>query len=329
MNSIVSDTNYTEAQTTLLRKLKLFQTQVQSEANISIDRFRELEQLFAAFRQKVTEQYPAHAEQHQKLRDSFKEAFRPFSGASEMNQRVLKWPMGYPGDHITLEHIYRSAPISDNAFGKYMDLFLYSRTLGIGIRERKNTLHDVLHKEFQARSEKTFRVLNIGCGSCRELYDFGLQLNDFPAKITCTDFDSAALQFSKESLMSRGINLDHFTFLEMNVLKLVSSAFVQQKLGTFDVIYSAGLFDYIQDKGITKIFGSLFKNLSPGGIIIAPFKDAEYYDTFDYYWLCNWTAFYQRTKREVQDLLIDSVPQAKMEVMSTPTPSINFFILRK
>ncbi len=329
MNSIVSDTHYTEVQTTFLRKLKLFQTQVESETNISIDRFRELEQLFDAFRQKVTEQYPAHAEQHQKLRDSFKEAFRPFSGASKMNQRVLEWPMGYPGDHITLEHIYRSTPISDNAFGKYMDLYVFSRALGVGIRERKNQLHNVLRKEFQVRSGKSFRVLNIGCGSCRELYDFGLQLNDFPAEITCSDFDTAALQFSRESLLSRGINLDHFRFREMNVLKLVSSTYMQEELGSFDVIYSAGLFDYIQDKGITKIFRSLFENLNPGGIIIAPFKDADYYDTFDYYWIGNWTAFYQRTKREVQDLLINSVPEAKMEILSTPTPSINFFMLRK
>jgi extracellular factor (EF) 3-hydroxypalmitic acid methyl ester biosynthesis protein len=329
MNSIVSDIHYKEVQSAFLRKLESFQAQVQNESDISIDRFRELEQIFAAFRQKVTVQYPAHADQHQKLRDSFKEAFRPFSGASEMNQRVLEWPMGYPGDHITLEHIYRSAPVSDNAFGRYMDLYVFSRTLGVGIRERKNQLHNVLRQEFQVRSGKSFRVLNIGCGSCRELYDFGLELNDFPAEITCTDFDSAALQFSKESLMSRGINLDHFTFREMNVLKLVSSTYMQEELGSFDVIYSAGLFDYIQDKGITKIFGSLFENLNPGGVIIAPFKDADYYDTFDYYWIGNWTAFYQRTKREVQDLLTDSIPKAKMEIMSTPTPSINFFILRK
>jgi len=329
MNSIVSEAPYKEAQTAFLEQLEQFQTQVQDEADISIDRFRKLEQLFDAFRQKVTERFPAHADAHQPLRESFKEAFRPFSGASQMNQRVLNWPMGYPGDHITLEHIYRSAPISDNAFGKYMDLYVFSRTLGVGIRERKNQLHNVLRQEFQVRSEKPFQVLNIGCGSCRELYDFGLQLNDFPAEITCTDFDAAALQFSKESLLSRGIDLDQFTFREMNVLKLVSSSFLQKELGTFDIIYSAGLFDYIQDKGITKIFSSLFENLHPGGIIIAPFKDADYYDTFDYYWLCNWTAFFQRTKREVQDLLTDSVPKAKMEIMSTPTPSINFFMLRK
>ena len=36
MNSVVSDTHYTEAQNTFLRKLELFQARVQSEAEISI-----------------------------------------------------------------------------------------------------------------------------------------------------------------------------------------------------------------------------------------------------------------------------------------------------
>ena len=193
------------------------------------------------------------------VRHTFKQQYYDFAKHSVLNSRVIDWPKGYQGDNITLEYLYKGYPVSEDLFGQYIDLYTISRTLGVGVRERKEKLKDILTKEmFQRDQTKFLSVLNIGCGSSKELYEIGVRLNDFNGKITCVDFDSEALNFSEITLASRMIDMKKFEFIKLNVLKLVDAQYMESTLGKFELMYSVGLFDYIQDKGIIKLFQSLF-----------------------------------------------------------------------
>lgn len=328
MNQLTTKTVIEASIELFFSDLNRFQNKVNQEAKLSVQEFKKLEKLFARLESDIKHSN-LPPEVLEKQKQAFKRDYLKFASASEMQLRVIDWPMGYPGDHLTLENIYKSLPMSPTTFGKYLDWYLFSRTLGIGIRERKNFLSDQLKENLAIHNHPDAKVLNLGCGSCRELYQLGLSLNEFQGTIHCTDFDEEALSFSYQTLASRGIDLDRINFQELNVLKLVSPEFMQKQFGTFDIIYSAGLFDYIKDKGLNKIFRSLYNNLREGGTIIAPFKDAHYYNTFDYHWICNWNAFYQRSQKEVLELLSRSMPMAKIKIMPTKTRSINFFIIQK
>jgi len=65
------------------------------------------------------------------------------------------------------------------------------------------------------------------------------------------------------------------------------------------VIYSVGLFDYLDDNTLIRLLSSLYESLSPGGKLIASFKDCRRYSTFIYHWLINWNGFLQRTEEDV------------------------------
>ena len=263
-------------------------------------------------------------------KSEFKEMYYPFAKQSVLNTRILEWPKGYQGDNDTLEHLYKGYPISENLLGKYIDLYAISRTLGVGIRERKEKLKDLLVKEMFSHKTPSFKnILNVGCGSSKELYDIGLQLNELNGKITCIDFDADALHFSEVTIASRQIDMKKFDFKKLNVLKLIDHEYMYNTLGKFDIIYSVGLFDYIQDKGLLKIFESLFLNLNNNGKIIASFKDSDHYSTFDYHWLGNWDGFYQRTKAEVLQLLQEALPGIKIQVVNSAIKAINYFIIEK
>ncbi|MBK7882427.1 MAG: class I SAM-dependent methyltransferase [Chitinophagaceae bacterium] len=261
---------------------------------------------------------------------AFKHQYYEFAKHSVLNTRILEWPKGYQGDNETLEYLYKGYPVSDNLLGKYIDLYAISRTLGVGIRERKEKLKELLVKEFFSADNISFKnILNIGCGSSKELYEIGVQLNKLNGKITCVDFDQDALNFSEITLSSRMIDMKKFDFKRLNVLKLVDPQFMLSNLGKFDIIYSVGLFDYIQDKGLIKIFKTLYANLNDGGKIIASFKDCNHYSNFDYHWLGNWDGFYQRTKAEAIQLLQKSIPGAEIEISKSTIEAINYYIIKK
>ncbi len=307
-------------------ELKDFENSIFPDEAVDFSKWNDFQNIFQRMTDKF-ERYQFTDEEYEWAIQHFKERFRPFVLKSNFGTRTIEWPKGYPGDHITLEYIYSGYPKSEVIIGRYIDLYYMSRALAVGVRERKDQLKRHLEEELFTESCKN--VLNIGCGSCRELYDIGLQLNDFEGKITCLDFDEDALTFSERTMASRAIDLSKFNFRQMNVLKLVNSKYMTTELGTFDLIYSAGLFDYIQDKGLIRIFKSLYDNLNEGGTIIAPFKDTDYYTIFDYHWLGNWDAFYQRTKTEVWDLLRNAVPDAHLKIVPSTTKAINFYILTK
>lgn len=319
-------TGFMSALDTFFKSMNDFEKEISKDESVSFDKWKEFQDIMLRLTNNF-EKYDFIAQEYQTSIEHFKERFRPYVEKSLFGTRANDWPQGYPGDHITLEYIYKGFPQSPDLIGQYVDLYFMSRHLAVGVRERKDQLKNHVQEQLNKESCKT--VLNVGCGSSRELYDIGLKLNDYNGKITCLDFDGDALTFSARTLASRMINLDKFEFRKMNVLKLVNSKFMNSELGTFDLIYSAGLFDYIQDKGLKRIFGSMHKNLNEGGMIIAPFKDCEYYTIFDYHWLGNWDAFYQRTKVEVWDLLKEAIPGVNLKVIPSSTPAINFYIITK
>ena len=70
-----------------------------------------------------------------------------------------------------------------------------------------------------------------------------------------------------------------------------------KEFGQQDVIYSVGLFDYLDDDVLTRLLGTLYRLLSPGGRLITSFKDSRRYATFDNKWLLTGMLFYSVQRR--------------------------------
>ena len=257
--------------------------------------------------------------------------FRKFTDSifqqSYFFRRARQWPRGYPGDYQTLEQNYKGVPIESGGIGMYLDNYFLTRTLAEGVRERKEFLSELILKELESRSGGQ-RILNIGCGSSREIFDIGRRVNKFDSRMTFLDYDEEAVNYSELLLHNGGIDLSEFGFEKYNVFKLTSVERTESKFGKQDIIYSAGLFDYIKTAGLIKVIHSLYSLLDEDGVIIAPFKDRKSYGTFDYHWLVDWAHFYQRTIEDVTEIL-EEASGTKVEIIPSGTPAINFFILRK
>ena len=260
---------------------------------------------------------------------NFRDETNIFFKQSYFMNRARTWPYGYPGDHEMLEKIYQAMAVSKQGIGLYLDNYFLNCTLAKGVRERKTKLSALLIREIENR-EANSKIMNIGCGSSREIFDIGAQLNQYAPKMTFLDFDEKATQYSKNLLFNAEIDISNFVFKKFNALKLANIDYTKKTFESQDIIYSAGLFDYLTTKVLTKIIGSLYELLNYDGLIIAPFKDAQNYKTFDYHWLSDWSYFHQRNIEDVRHILEMALPpKTKIRIESSPSPAINFFIIEK
>ncbi len=251
----------------------------------------------------------------------------PISVKSYLWNRALTWPQGYPGDYKTLEAIYKNTPQS-TGIGFYLDKYFLSTELAVAIRGRKETVKRLLLDELSKR--KNARILDIACGSCRELVEISPDIEANNAYITCIDLDGDALAFSAARLSTTGISMDRFTFRRYNALKMISHDRNLKEFGMQDIIYSTGLYDYLESAVLVRMFKALSQLLNPGGTMIISFKDCKRYSTFDYHWVSDWDAFYQRQESECWKILEDA-GIGKENVVTTREESgvILFFTVSK
>lgn len=266
---------------------------------------------------------PLDAAQIKEAQIAFRLKTNPVLAKSHFINHARTWPKGHPGDYMILEHAYRNTPMSEG-IGYYLDKYCLSSTLCTAVRGRKALLRELLQAELESRSKPS--ILDVACGSCREIFELSPDIERSGAKITCIDFDSEALDFAANRISYTGI-LDQLEFRKYNAFKMVNHERNIKEFGMQDVIYSVGFFDYIEDETLIRMLGSFYKLLNNGGNLIASFKDCRRYATSFYHWMVDWSAFYQRTEEDCWRLMERvGIPSEKISFSRDSSGVIMFFI---
>ncbi len=236
------------------------------------------------------------------------------------------WPQGGQGDFKMLENVYKNSPMS-GGLGYYLDLYGLSLPLAEAVRCRIRKLEGIVRQEIRARSGAT--VLNIGCGSCRELMGLAPDIAAANAKVTCIDMDNDALAFAMDRL-SYTEAADNIEFRKYNATRMFDDELNMAAFGKTDIIYSAGLFDYLPSEFLSRVLGALYRMLNRGGVLVAPFKDAARYRAQDFHWLVNWDGFRQRTEPEFLSIIADAgIPMSALRQERDDTGIIIFYMITK
>ena len=265
-------------------------------------------------------------EHYRRERVGLRERTNSFFQKSWLFNRARVWPQGYPGDYKIIKAVYRNTPLSEG-IGYLLDRYFLVTTLAEAVRGRKAAMASLLGAQLRAR--KAPRVLNIGCGPCRELMDLAPEVHDSGAKVLCLDFDSDALDYSAQRL-SHTPAAELVDFRKYNALRMVSAARNLKEFGPQDVIYSIGLLDYLEDHALIRLISALYDSLAPGGVFFAVFKDSERYETFDYHWLADWDAFKQRTADESREVIARAgIPEGAVRTERDRTGVIVFYTITR
>ncbi|MBX3427631.1 MAG: methyltransferase domain-containing protein [Pirellulales bacterium] len=236
------------------------------------------------------------------VQQRFQEVIAPWFSQSWMMNHARTKPQGYAGDYQMLTTIYEAQPRS-SGLGGYLDLFFLDTELGRAVPARKNALQRFLSDEIAAR-EGDVAVVDIACGPCREFAD-GIEI---PAgknvRVTFVDYDEDSLSFAERALSPAPEGLA-YEFVRYNALRMQAPAKFIAEHGKYDVVYSVGLCDYLNDRQLIAMFKGWREMLKAGGVLYVAFKDMNCYDKTDYQWLVDWF-FLEREEEDCRQLFLDA-----------------------
>lgn len=260
----------------------------------------------------------------------FREKTNPVLSKSFCINRVRTWPQGHQGDYKTLEYAYRNTPMSEG-IGYYLDLYFLNVSLAGAVRNRIEKLKSILKDELAVRKQPS--VLNIACGSCREVFELAQDIEKSGAKFTCFDLDNDALAFAANRFSYTNISplvSDQVVLRKYNAIRMFDNELNTSEFGKQDIIYSVGFFDYMQSDFLSKLFKALYNLLNPGGLLITSFKDAARYRSQEYHWIADWDGFLQRNEGDFMDILHNAhIPFSSISEVREESGIIVFYLAKK
>ncbi|UCC94578.1 MAG: PilZ domain-containing protein [Candidatus Omnitrophota bacterium] len=266
----------------------------------------------------------------QRVKNNFRYLVSTWAYKSTIVKRAFEKPRGYPGDYRMLEAVYDNRPVSKK-IGCYFDTNFLKSPYAVALRLRKDHLREMLRVYIAQGGTNPIRILNIACGSCREIRELVPALRTHhPIVFTCLDLDQEALNFAHQILSSCISSDIKYKFVKNDVSHILKDKLALQSLGKQNFIYSIGLIDYLPDRVLKKLIAALYERLDEGGKLILTHKNKDKtFPPISPDWFCNWQ-FVPRDKYKVIELIHESkIPHFSLSVESDSFNYIYYFTIIK
>jgi len=186
------------------------------------------------------------------FRDTIKESLN----ANTLIGHGFVKPFGYPGDFSIIHNIYKLYVNPDQKYSNW-DRFFQDQAGAHAVRNRKDYfLRRCAEVERQVGGEK--RILILGSGPATDVNEYLRSNPDSKIKFDLIDFDQNAINFAKWQNEKFKDSIEYF---KINVLRF-------KPYQWYDLIWSAGLFDYFKDKHFIYMINKYYKYLVDGGEFI-------------------------------------------------------------
>jgi len=244
--------------------------------------------------------------------------------ADPFTYRAFAKPRGYAGDAVMMDYIYglgerdevaRAATPLGRAIFQYMD----TRPSARAVRHRRTLIAGLLDRTGQRDDA---RVLAIAAGHLREVELSSAVRNRKLAEFVAFDQDEASL-----SVVSRDYGHLGVTAQPGSVRHILSG---KAKLGQYDFVYAAGLYDYLAAPVARALTCRMFEMTRPGGTLLIPnfltgLPDTGYMEAF-----MDWSLIY-RNHAEMYDLAaaLPAHEVANVQVFNDPDDAIAFLLVTK
>lgn len=249
-------------------------------------------------------------------------------------KRGLDKPRGYPGDYRIIETFYENKPIS-KGIGFCSDKYFLKDDYVRAVRDRKDDMKELLYSFIKNSKLPSINILNLGCGSCREIRELLLQNYKTERKITFTlvDQDEEALRFSEDEFkrISKHIPKNtKFKFIKENIYNLLGDKKNKNILKEYNMIYSIGLADYLPDIFLGRLIKSCFELLGSKGKLIIAHKNIKAYKASAPDWFGNWH-FFPRNRQDLVGIIKTYLDKTtfKVEFKKGESRRIFFMVISK
>jgi hypothetical protein len=193
--------------------------------------------------------------------------------------RAFAKPRGYAGDAVMMDYIYglgeageaaRSATPLGRAIFQYMD----TRPSAKAVRYRRRLIAGLID---QVAERQGARVLALAAGHLREVELSGAIQAGRVEEFVAFDQDEASLGVVARDYAHLGVRT-----MPGSVRQILSG---KAKLGQYDFVYAAGLFDYLSGPVAAALTCRMFEMTRPGGLMLIPnfltgVRDVGYMEAF-------------------------------------------------
>ena len=204
--------------------------------------------------------------------DYFRHTLKDLIYQAPFADRVFNKPRGYAGDFEMMNIIYRGTGEGASLFAKCLHRYWIEEPSAQAVRNRANYLIKKLKKLIEESSKSRLKILTVASGPAREIVEL-LESSHADLKGKEIDFylldqDEDALKFAQAHLLKtiKRLQLPNIRVHFLN--KKLQYLLVRGAEETFDIIYSAGLFDYFSDAVAQHAARKLFEGVSDGGHLI-------------------------------------------------------------
>jgi extracellular factor (EF) 3-hydroxypalmitic acid methyl ester biosynthesis protein len=303
---------------------------------------RQLEQPALGYFTELFQRFEVVAEEVPADRAAVHEAFarrylHPFVLAAPFAYRTFQKPLGYAGDYEMVNMMARSPYEGESLFAKLFNCWLLQQAPAQAHRNRIAFLADTIrHETARVRaSGRRLRALSLGCGPAIELQTL---LKEWPASsyidMVLVDFNEETLAHTRSVLTGLAhthLATSSFSFVRRSVQQLLKES-TKASIGpggaNLDLVYCAGLFDYLSDPICERLMSLLYQWVEPGGVLVCtnvaphnPFRHCM--ETF-----LDWHLAY-RSVAQLQRLRPDTIPAEAFSVRADLTGVNNLVEARK
>ncbi len=304
------------------------------------------------------------AETVKELDDNEKNKYRDFTLKSKLSQilqtspffwRIVNRPEGYPGDAEMMNIIYRNSFEGDTPFARFVTRGAVRSQICQAVRNRRSFLYNEIIKTGGGK------ILSLAAGPAKEMFDVLEDTDVNGYDFLALDHDIKTLRNALESGKNKQVkyalanafqiikNDFSIAFPHMDCLHDCDPKndftgdmagidskydFASIEPQTYDLVYSAGLYDYIKtypndkNKGALALTRNLFQLVKPGGTLVIGNMGTNIYgaDLFSMEYLQNWLII----KRNESDMLAfaNAIPEndiSHIEVVKEPE-KVNYFL---
>lgn len=228
----------------------------------------------------------------------------------------LSKPHGYAGDFEMIDRIYQRR-ISSNPRHARWDHFFHAEKAPQAVRNRKAFFQTVVASLPDASAEIP-AVLNLGSGPCRELAELGTLHPNRPLEIECVEQDANAITFAGALLSTYSHSL-RVTFFHSNALRFR----LRQR---YDLVWSAGLFDYLPDRLFVALLRRLLHHLKPEGrVVVGNFSSNN--PSRNYMEIVGDWSLYHRSESDLVQLALSAGAHRSNVSVLRESEGVNLFLL--
>jgi len=206
----------------------------------------------------------------------FREKLHPIIMSSKIVERIFTKPLGYPGDYEMINMLMGETDLSSSdLFSLLIDEMHRTARTARAHKNRITMVGERLGYEVEnvTKQERLFSVLCIGCGPALELQQFILN-NEHSNNcfIHVVDFNQDSIDNIHQTLSDLSKVNQRNNIIEANYISLTglldskSSNYIGN-IQAYDMVYCAGLFDYIPDELCRKVVNFGYSCLRNSGVL--------------------------------------------------------------